>query len=31
LASKLERLSPEELEAVDAAVEPLQALLEDVQ
>jgi DNA-binding MarR family transcriptional regulator len=29
LASKLERLSPEELEAVDAAVEPLLALLED--
>jgi DNA-binding MarR family transcriptional regulator len=31
LASKLERLSPGELEAVDAAVEPLLALLEDVQ
>jgi DNA-binding MarR family transcriptional regulator len=29
LASKLERLSPAELEAVDAAVEPLLALLED--
>jgi DNA-binding MarR family transcriptional regulator len=29
LAARLERLSPEELEAVDAAVEPLLALLED--
>jgi DNA-binding MarR family transcriptional regulator len=29
LASRLERLSPEELEAVDAAVEPLLALLEE--
>jgi DNA-binding MarR family transcriptional regulator len=29
LASKLERLSPGELEAVDAAVEPLLALLEE--
>jgi DNA-binding MarR family transcriptional regulator len=29
LASKLERLSPEELEAIDAAVEPLAFLLED--
>jgi len=29
LASRLERLSPEELEAVDAAVEPLLALIED--
>jgi DNA-binding MarR family transcriptional regulator len=31
LASKLENLSPEELEAVDAAVEPLAFLLEDVE
>jgi DNA-binding MarR family transcriptional regulator len=31
LASKLERLSPEELEAVDAAIEPLTFLLEDVE
>jgi DNA-binding MarR family transcriptional regulator len=31
LASRLERLSPEELEAVDAAVEPLLALLEDAE
>lgn len=31
LASRLERLSPEELETVDAAVEPLLALLEDAQ
>jgi DNA-binding MarR family transcriptional regulator len=31
LASKLERLSPEELEAVDAAVEPLTFLLEDAE
>jgi DNA-binding MarR family transcriptional regulator len=31
LATRLERLSPEELEAVDAAVEPLLALLEDAQ
>jgi DNA-binding MarR family transcriptional regulator len=31
LASKLERLSPEELEAVDAAVEPLTSLLEDAE
>jgi DNA-binding MarR family transcriptional regulator len=31
LASKLERLSPEELEAVDAAIEPLTSLLEDVE
>jgi DNA-binding MarR family transcriptional regulator len=30
LASRLERLSPEELDAVDAAVEPLLRLLEDV-
>ena len=29
LARRLERLSPEDLEAVDAAVEPLLALLED--
>jgi len=29
LASRLERLSPEELEAVDAGVEPLLALIED--
>jgi DNA-binding MarR family transcriptional regulator len=29
LATRLERLSPAELEAVDAAVEPLLALLED--
>jgi DNA-binding MarR family transcriptional regulator len=29
LAARLERLSPEELQAVDAAVEPLLALLED--
>jgi DNA-binding MarR family transcriptional regulator len=31
LASKLERLSPEELEAVDAAIEPLMFLLEDAE
>jgi DNA-binding MarR family transcriptional regulator len=31
LASKLENLSPEELEAVDAAIEPLAFLLEDVE
>jgi DNA-binding MarR family transcriptional regulator len=31
LASKLERLPPEELEAVDAAIEPLTSLLEDVE
>jgi DNA-binding MarR family transcriptional regulator len=31
LASKLERLSPEELEAVDAAIEPLTFLLEDAE
>lgn len=31
LASKLENLSPEELEAIDAAVEPLAFLLEDVE
>jgi DNA-binding MarR family transcriptional regulator len=31
LASKLERLSPEELEAVDAAIEPLTFLLEDTE
>jgi DNA-binding MarR family transcriptional regulator len=31
LASKLELLSPEELEAVDAAIEPLTFLLEDVE
>jgi DNA-binding MarR family transcriptional regulator len=31
LASKLERLSPEELEAVGAAIEPLTFLLEDVE
>jgi DNA-binding MarR family transcriptional regulator len=31
LATRLERLSPEELEAVDAAVEPLLALLEDAE
>jgi DNA-binding MarR family transcriptional regulator len=31
LASKLERLSPEELAAVDAAIEPLTLLLEDVE
>jgi DNA-binding MarR family transcriptional regulator len=30
LAARLENLSPEELEALDAAVEPLLALLEDV-
>jgi DNA-binding MarR family transcriptional regulator len=30
LASRLERLSPEELDALDAAVEPLLRLLEDV-
>jgi DNA-binding MarR family transcriptional regulator len=30
LAARLERLSPEELDAVDAAVEPLLALIEDV-
>lgn len=31
LASKLERLSPEELEAVDAAIAPLTFLLEDAE
>jgi DNA-binding MarR family transcriptional regulator len=31
LASKLEHLSPEELEAIDAAIEPLAFLLEDVE
>lgn len=31
LAARLERLSPEELDAVDAAVEPLLALIEDVE
>jgi DNA-binding MarR family transcriptional regulator len=31
LASKLERLSPEELAAIDAAIEPLTSLLEDVE
>jgi DNA-binding MarR family transcriptional regulator len=31
LASKLEQLSPEELEAVDAAIAPLTSLLEDVE
>jgi DNA-binding MarR family transcriptional regulator len=31
LAARLERLSPEQLEAVDAAVEPLLALIEDVE
>jgi DNA-binding MarR family transcriptional regulator len=31
LASKLERLSPEELEVVDAAIEPLTFLLEDAE
>jgi DNA-binding MarR family transcriptional regulator len=31
LAARLEHLSPEELEAVDAAVEPLLSLLEDVE
>jgi DNA-binding MarR family transcriptional regulator len=31
LASKLERLSPEELEAIDAAIEPLTFLLEDTE
>jgi DNA-binding MarR family transcriptional regulator len=31
LAARLEHLSPEELEAVDAAVEPLLSLLEDIQ
>jgi DNA-binding MarR family transcriptional regulator len=31
LAARLEHLSPEELEALDAAVEPLLALLEDVE
>jgi DNA-binding MarR family transcriptional regulator len=31
LASKLERLSPEELEAIDAAIAPLTSLLEDVE
>jgi DNA-binding MarR family transcriptional regulator len=31
LASKLERLSPEELQAVDAAIEPLTFLLEDTE
>jgi DNA-binding MarR family transcriptional regulator len=30
LAARLERLSPEQLEAVDAAVEPLLSLIEDV-
>jgi DNA-binding MarR family transcriptional regulator len=30
LAARLEQLTPEELEALDAAVEPLLALLEDV-
>jgi DNA-binding MarR family transcriptional regulator len=30
LASRLERLSPEELEALDAAVEPLLSLLEEI-
>jgi DNA-binding MarR family transcriptional regulator len=31
LASRLERLTPEELEAIDAAVEPLLALLEEAE
>jgi DNA-binding MarR family transcriptional regulator len=31
LASRLERLSPEELEAIDAAVEPLLQLLEEAE
>jgi DNA-binding MarR family transcriptional regulator len=31
LAARLERLSPEQLEAVDAAVEPLLALIEEVE
>jgi DNA-binding MarR family transcriptional regulator len=31
LASKLENLSPEELEAIDTAIEPLAFLLEDVE
>jgi DNA-binding MarR family transcriptional regulator len=31
LASRLERLSPEELEAIDAAIEPLTSLLEDAE
>jgi DNA-binding MarR family transcriptional regulator len=31
LAARLEQLTPEELEALDAAVEPLLALLEDVE
>jgi DNA-binding MarR family transcriptional regulator len=31
LAARLERLSPEQLDAVDAAVEPLLALIEDVE
>jgi DNA-binding MarR family transcriptional regulator len=31
LASKLENLSPEELEAIDAAIEPLAFLLEDAE
>jgi DNA-binding MarR family transcriptional regulator len=31
LASKLERLSPEELQAIDAAIEPLAVLLEDAE
>jgi DNA-binding MarR family transcriptional regulator len=31
LASKIERLSPEELEVVDAAIEPLTFLLEDAE
>jgi DNA-binding MarR family transcriptional regulator len=31
LASKLERLSPEELEAIDAAIEPLAFLLKDAE
>jgi DNA-binding MarR family transcriptional regulator len=31
LASKLEHLSPEELEAIDAAIEPLAFLLQDVE
>lgn len=31
LASKLERLSPEELEAIDAAIEPLAFLLQDAE
>ena len=31
LAARLERLSPEQLDAVDAAVDPLLALIEDVE